>query len=344
MTRDSRAGPASWLWPPVAAVALSAQAHTPRAGSASPATAGWLLGPWELAVVILLASTAWLYAAGLVALWRRGGKGSGIRAWRAGSYAAGWLALAIALVSPLDTLGSRLFSAHMVQHEVLMLIAAPLLVLGHPLAVYLWAVPVRWRSRVVAGVRRRSLRAFWRAITTPPVAWGLAATVLWVWHLPALFNATLRSDAIHALQHGCFLLSALVFWHVFLPRRGSRTRGAAILYIFTTALHSSVLGALLTFAPSVWYAGYHGRALAFGLTPLEDQQLGGLIMWVPAGAAYLAVALCWVAELTRDPKPATGASRDRSAVAHPTLALAGELFPRHGAPFDRAHPRIGSDG
>ena len=143
MTRDSRAGPALWLWPPVAAVALSAQAHTPRAGSASPATAGWLLGPWELAVVILLASTAWLYAAGLVALWRRGGKGSGIRAWRAGSYAAGWLALAIALVSPLDTLGSRLFSTHMVQHEVLMLIATPLLVLGHPLTVYLWTVPVR---------------------------------------------------------------------------------------------------------------------------------------------------------------------------------------------------------
>jgi putative membrane protein len=343
MTRTCRTTPGSWWLVPAAMAATPAQAHAPPAQDLARDSVGWLPGPWELTVVALLAAAAWLYAAGMVALWRNSRLGGGIAPWRAGAYAAGWLALAVALVSPIDLLGGLLFSVHMVQHEVLMLVAAPLLVLGRPLAVYLWALPPRGRARVAAGVRASGLQAVWRALTAPLAAWGLAAGVLWVWHLPALFNATLRSDAIHAVQHICFLLSALVFWHVFLPHRTGATRGAAVLYIFTTAMHSSVLGALLTFAPSAWYAGYQSRALAFGLTPLEDQQLGGLLMWIPAGMAYLAAALGWMAELAYDrpPKSAAGELRDDPGAAS---RPAEELLPGNTARLDMPHARLGSDG
>src|SRR5436189_1257847 len=113
-------------------------------------------------------------------------------------FAGGWVALAIALVSPLHPLGSALFSAHMVQHEILMMVAAPLLVLSRPLAVFLWALPMR--SRVAAGnfARNTAIQTVWRQITNPWFAWTFHAAALWVWHVPKLFEATLESESIHS--------------------------------------------------------------------------------------------------------------------------------------------------
>ncbi|HEX8185511.1 MAG TPA: cytochrome c oxidase assembly protein, partial [Blastocatellia bacterium] len=152
-----------------------------------------LLTTWGLEPVVLigLAASAWLYYRGVRRLWRESAAGLGIRKWEAGCYAGGWLALFIALVSPLHPMGSVLFSAHMTQHEVLMLIAAPLLVLGRPVIAYLWALPIEWRRKAGRAGKIGAVEMAWRAITNPLIAWAIHAAALWVWHIPALFQATL---------------------------------------------------------------------------------------------------------------------------------------------------------
>jgi cytochrome c oxidase assembly factor CtaG len=208
---------------------------------------------------------------------------------------SGWGTLGVALISPVHALGTVLFAAHMVQHELLMLVAAPLLVLGRPLPRFLRALPLPWRRQL--GTVSQSLRHSWRALPHPLIAWILHAAALWVWHVPRLFQATLTSELAHACQHLSFFGTALYFWWALLHgHQKLQDYGVAVLAVFTTALHSSLLGALLTLAPTPWYAVYAHTA-AWGLTPLEDQQLGGLIMWIPAGAIYLLAALTLSVEL-----------------------------------------------
>jgi putative membrane protein len=134
----------------------------------------------------------------------------------------------------------------------------------------------------------------------PLEAWLAHGVVIWLWHVPVLFESTLRSNAMHALQHASFLGSALVFWSAIIRPRRRASLGLSIIYLFTTAVHTSVLGALMTFARTPWYAAYASTAAAWGLSPAEDQQLAGLIMWIPASAAYLIAALIvirrWLAD------------------------------------------------
>ena len=246
-----------------------------------------------------LSSPGFFYAIGVVRLRRVNKKVVG--GLEVACFVAGWLALIIALVSPLHPWGSVLFSAHMTQHELLMLVAAPLLVLGRPMIPFLWAFPKTTARRLSAWTKATPWQRTWRAITAPFVAWMIHAVALWGWHVPFLFQATLESEWIHALQHASFFGSALLFWWAILQgRERAAGSGAAVLYLFTTALHSSLLGALLTFARSVWYPIYNGATLSWGLTPLEDQQLGGLIMWVPAGAVYIVAALALFAGWLRE--------------------------------------------
>lgn len=262
----------------------------------------WSFDPW---VAVPLALAGALYAAGTWRLARRGRAGGGVRRRDALLFWLGWLAAVLALLSPLDALGDELFSAHMVQHEVLMLVAAPLLVLGKPLPVWLWGLPATWRPAVGGATRGRVLAALWTACTRPLAAWTIHAVVLWVWHVPALFEAAVGDNFVHTLQHLAFMGSALLFWWaMFDPRHGLVRPAIGALYIFTTALHTSVLGALLTFSQTPWYPVYADRAPDWGLSALEDQQLGGLIMWVPGGAVYLAVTLWLLARLLAEPGPA----------------------------------------
>jgi len=206
----------------------------------------------------------------------------------------GWTVLTLALISPLHSLGEVLFSAHMAQHEFLILVAAPLLVLGRPLAPLLKGIPMPWRKKLGYWSGRPRVRLVWLALTAPSVAWSIHAVALWLWHAPGLFEATLSSDWIHSAQHASFLGSALLFWWSLLHGHGRPNYGAGVLYIFTTAVHTSILGALLTFARDVWYPAYSGTTRAWGFSPLEDQQIGGLIMWIPAGLVYLAAGLALV--------------------------------------------------
>jgi len=125
-----------------------------------------------------------------------------------------------------------------------------------------------------------------------------------LWHAPALYQATLTSGAVHTLQHVSFLGAALLFWWALLHGREGRIgRPAAVIYLFTTAVHTSLLGALLTFSSRLWYPIYQATTGPWGLTPLEDQQLAGLIMWVPAGMAYLGAALALAATWLSEPGP-----------------------------------------
>jgi putative membrane protein len=138
-------------------------------------------------------------------------------------------------------------------------------------------------------------------LTLPFVAWAVHAVALWIWHLPALFATTVSNDLMHALQHLTFLASALLFWWAILDgRRKVPGYGVAVLYVFGTALHSGILGAMLTFAHHPWYAPYFETTRLWGVSPLEDQQLGGLIMWIPASVIYVAAGLALFARWLKE--------------------------------------------
>jgi putative membrane protein len=293
-------------------------AHVLVPGEPASSVLGWTFEPW---VVILLLLALGLYLAGYVRLSRRAsGRGTSahaagvqVRARQLWAYLGGWLALVVALVSPLDSLGAALFSAHMLQHELLMIVAAPLLVLGRPLGVYIWAFPNAARRAIGRTVHARAVAAAWRALTLPLAAWAFHAVALWAWHVPFLFQQALEHEGIHVLQHTTFLASALVFWWTALVQSNAgANNGHAMLSLFTTMVHTAALGALLTLAPALWYPDYVEPTTALGFSPLQDQQLGGLIMWVPGGVAYLlgglAVASRW---LLRRAVPLAGAARER---------------------------------
>ena len=263
---------------------------------------------FEPLVMIGLTVSLILFVVGL----RRRNKST--RVWEGICFACGWLALFVALVSPLHAWGRVLFSAHMSQHEVLMLVAAPLLVLGRPIVVFLWAFPVSWSRRIGNFGKVGWVQRSWRLLTIPLVAWLVHAVALWIWHVPVLFEAVLRNEWVHTLQHLSFLISALLFWWALIHGpQGAMGYGAAVLYLFTTSIHSGALGALLTIAGSVWYPSYIPLTSSWGLTPLEDQQLGGLIMWIPAGLVYIIAGLALFAGWLREAE-VRAARRERAGL------------------------------
>ncbi len=249
----------------------------------------------------LLVAGGW-YWLGVRRLWRGAGVGHGVSRTSARLYAAGLLVLAAALLSPLDALAEDLFSAHMIQHLLLITVAAPLLVLGRPLVAALWALPSRWRAGLGRwwGTRPGARTAL-AILGIPGVAWTMHALALALWHVPSLYDAALRRDALHAVEHVSFVVTACVFWWMVLPGTG-RTRlgyGSAILSVTAMGAAMGIYGAVLTFGRSPWYSGHAPRTGAWGLTPLADQQLAGLIMWIPAGVVYLGAALWCFAEWLR---------------------------------------------
>jgi putative membrane protein len=276
---------------------------------------------WQFDPLVLFGCglTAWVYLRGVAAIWRRAGRGRGVAVGRVMAFLAAMLTLLLALVSPLDTLSESLLSAHMVQHMILILAAAPLLVLAVPTAPLLLGLPPYTR-RTFAGLRRRrAVAAIWRIATRPVVAWTLQGVVFWTWHLPPLYQAALRNDAIHALEHASFLVTAAVFWWVVIqPERRRRDGlGLSVLLVFATALQNGVLGALLTFSGTPWYPDYQPFVSGWHLSPLEDQQLAGLIMWIPGGLVYLTAALALLARWLSDDVPLQSARLEMTPAVGP---------------------------
>ncbi|HVZ07496.1 cytochrome c oxidase assembly protein [Rhodopila sp.] len=247
----------------------------------------WTLDPW---VIVPLVLSAGLYALGVKTLWGRAGWGRGISPRQCGLYVAGWMILAAALISPLHELGEHLFTAHMVEHELVMAAAAPLLVLARPLGAFLWALPQALRHGVARACCRPMSRRTWRALTAPMAATVAHGVAIWVWHVPSLFDAAVADVTLHRLQHLSFLVTALLFWWAMVRRT---VPGAAVLHLFATMAHMTMLGALIALAPHPLYLRQTAGAAICGLTPLEDQQLAGLVMWVPAGTVYAGAALAF---------------------------------------------------
>jgi putative membrane protein len=228
----------------------------------------WSFDPW---VWVPLALLVWFYARGALLLGARA-PSPGERAF----FVLAVAALFLALVWPLEVLARLSFAAHMAQHMLLIAVAAPLLVLSRPSSPLLAAMPHRARRALGSTFR------FFRPALRPGVAFALHGSAIWLGHAPRVIHWALEHHAVHFLEHAALLGTALVFWRS-LTRGGAAGYGMATLFALATMLHTGALGALITFAPRVFYLGY----------TLEDQQLAGLIMWVPGGALYLGAGLAF---------------------------------------------------
>ncbi|MDB4942061.1 MAG: hypothetical protein JWP97_1595 [Labilithrix sp.] len=255
--------------------------------------------PDPLAFGLVTVSSA-IYVRGLRVL----GPNHGVRTWERACFFAGQLALLVALVSPVDRLSDVLFSAHMSQHEIIMLVAPPLIVLGRPWVALLFALSPVARARVTRRMKEPRLLAWFRVAAHPVTVVLLHALVIWVWHVPSLFEAALRSEPVHAVQHGMFFVTAALFWwSIVRGRHGRAGYGLAALLVFATAMHTSVLGALLTVTTKLWYPLYAERAAPWGEDAAGDQSLAGIVMWVPSGVLLTLLALglfaTWLGEAAR---------------------------------------------
>jgi putative membrane protein len=259
---------------------------------------------WNAITAICLVLAGVAYAIGVRRLWRAPAGRQTIQRWRALAFALGCGSIAISLLSRLDALSDVLFSAHMVQHEILMLVSAPLMVLGRPFIATLWSLPAPGRAAVASIAKRPTVAIVWERISGPFTVLLLHAVVLWAWHLPVLFEAALHDDSLHAFQHlGFFLTAALFWWALIHGRYGRLGYGIGVLYVFATAMHSQLLGALLTFGSHSWYPTHAARTAAAHANPLQDQELAGILMWIPFGALFLLIGLAlfaaWLGEAER---------------------------------------------
>ena len=258
-------------------------AHTGRPLAPHEVLTSWSPDPIVLAALLVLAG----------AYWRGQTRTVGAAAWRPRCFAAALVVVAAALLSPLDAAAGVLASAHMVQHLLLTLVAAPLLALSAPAAALLRGAPSALRDAVTP--TRRRLRMTVRAahgLRNPVLVWMLHVAMLWAWHAATLYDAALTHPAVHALEHTTFLLTGVLFWRVVIGARAVRVSpGLGVLLVFAMTVQSALLALLLTFAGTPWYTGYTTTTRAWGLEQLADQHLAGAIMWVPAGVVYLGVAL-----------------------------------------------------
>lgn len=241
-------------------------------------------GPTTAAAGAALVVLACWYAAGLrVVVAHPQGRRQQRR--RAPAVVTGVVVLAVATLPPLgERLEDRL-STHMAQHLVIMIVVAPLLAVGSPGQVLLAALPAPVRRPLVALGHRIPGRSL-----ATPLAWLASVAALWIWHLPGPYDAAVRSETLHLVEHATFLLTAWWFWArlVRLARTGSV---AAAAYLAAAVPPGAALGAVLTFADHPLYPAQADRARALGVDPLLDQRVAGIVMWVPLDMLYLAVAI-----------------------------------------------------
>jgi putative membrane protein len=230
-----------------------------------------------------------LLAVGWVRLGRR--SATPLTARRPALGVAGLGAIVVALASPLDALAHERFAAHMLQHMLLTMVAAPLLLLADPFPAALWALPPALRRRLARGlVRGAPLRAVAARLIAPWTAGLLHVATLWAWHLPLFYDAAVTDPMLHALEHLGFFVTALLFWWPVIspaPRLASPPGpGARVLYLVLAAFQTAALGLLLAAAETPLYASYAGAADA-----MADQARGGIIMWALGGAVDMLAVL-----------------------------------------------------
>jgi putative membrane protein len=265
-------------------MALHSIGYVPYCGA--PPVPGELWHSWNLDPLLILALLLVLGA------YLRGAAAAGIGARNRYCFHVGWTLTAALLVSPLCNLTVALFSARVGQHMALVLIAAPLIVLGEPRIAIRTAL---FRTSGGGGAPRNT-----GALLSAPAAGLLFAALLWLWHAPLPYDATLRGHAVYWLMHLSLFASALLLWHSILaPGSGGRLQGVATC--LASSIQMGLLGAILTFAPRPLFESHLATTQAWGLAPLDDQQLGGLIMWVPGSAALLVATLALAASALMSP-------------------------------------------
>jgi putative membrane protein len=229
-----------------------------------------------------------------------------IGAGRLVAAAVGFTALGLALSNAVHAAAHEAFVAHMAQHLLLVSVAAPALLLADPFAVTIWGLPERLRRAVGAWLAPG--RPFRRAVVAASrmwVTWPAYVLVLWLWHLPGLYEAALRSSALHDLEHVLFFAAALLFWWPALgpgPRVAPAPHPAArIAYLVLAALQGTALGLFLSSRPEPLYATYAATAPTWGLTAAEDQTWGGVLMWGVGSAVDMAAVLYVLGEVLTSP-------------------------------------------
>jgi len=228
-----------------------------------------------------------------------------VSGWGLAAYLGGLVVLGLALMSPLDVLGQQLFSMHMIQHLFLVMIVPPLLLLANPFPFLLWGLPVRVRRKMVALFHQgANFRRGLQVMTKPPSALILFIACLWIWHLPAAYDAALRREWIHDLEHLTFFITAMIYWWPVINAgphiHKSLSHGVRIAYLLLTLPLSMVVGVVIALANVPIYTYYTTVPRLGGLTVLQDQMLGGLIMWVPGSMMYIIAALVLVRQILRD--------------------------------------------
>jgi cytochrome c oxidase assembly factor CtaG len=260
----------------------------------------WDLQPW---VIVSLAAACFSYGLGLAKLpAERRTHIFGF--WRIASFCAGIAVLVIALLSPLSSLDDQLFSAHMAQHLLLMLLAPPLLVYSRPIMAWMCALPPGGRRSVAGLWSRRGLRRSTAWLMNPLSVWILASATLWFWHLPAPYRWAAANEGIHTLEHFLFFATSLMFWSVVIEPYGRRhtAYGLCLMFVAAFSVQMGMLGAIITFASRPLYTN-PTALLPWGFTPLTDQQLAGVVMWVPVGLVHFSTMailfLAWLKHAER---------------------------------------------
>lgn len=260
-------------------------------GPPPPLAQAWTLSTWTLLPLALLAGG---YLLALLRL--RAAQAPPMR--RVCAFAAAMLTLVLVLVWPLDAYAGYLASAHVAQHMALLALAPPLLLAARPCGIISAALPPR-----LAQVARRLIRPLDAATSALAAATLAHVATMWLWHMPGAIAASLASETVHRGMLASVLIAGLWFWSAVLRRLRTRDGGAAgaCVALVTAMMFMGFLGALLTFSPRLLYPAYSDRALLAGVDALRDQQLAGLLMWVPGGLPYLVVGLMLIVALTREP-------------------------------------------
>ena len=276
--------------------------------AATPGLWDWSLHP-PFFLIVVVALLYWLGDRRTVTPART----RGAQRWRSACFYAALGILLVALCSPLDLLSEQLFWAHMVQHVLLMLVAAAMIVLARPW-IRLWrCLGLESRQSLGRGLshgrRTAPLRRLSGFVGTPAASLVLFSVVLLGWHVPAMFEATLRSEALHALEHSLFFATSLLFWKQVIPSAPLRIRLAdsqRVLYAIGAMIVSWVLAVVLALAPHPLYAAYADRASRpGGISALADQQLAAGIMWVPGSITFLIVVFVYVHRWLMPTEPAS---------------------------------------
>lgn len=273
------------------------------------ATTAWAHGPgdgageiWEtFSILLSLGLYALMYMRGYLRL-RLGARPAAVGRVQLAYFFGSLVTFGLALLPPMARLAEQLFSFHMAQHLVLMLAVAPLVVASRPVYVALWSLP-RSARRFVGRAGAHPALAWLPALLRSPLFIWIAFTGVFVfWHLPAAYGYAFSHGWAHALEHVSFVLVACGFWDVVIEPSGRRRidHGAAVLYVATAAVLSSMPGALMVLTERPLYGVHAGTVASWGLTEIQDQQLAGLIMWIPAGFAYMTAIVAQLVLWLRD--------------------------------------------